>query len=197
MKLYLNKASPYARLVLVVAHEKALADRLELVWTDPWASDASLLAVTPLSRVPVLIAQDGQPLVESGCICEHLDTTGEGPALMPADAAARLTMLRKYGLGRGLIDVAFGAVIQKRYAAGADPMLIERWRAAVRRTAATLEKNETLRDSPDMGDLAVAVALSYVDFRLADIRWRETAPKLAAWLDGISQRPSMSATAPE
>src|SRR5688500_14141318 len=102
MKLYLNKASPYARLVLVVAHEKALAGRLELVWTDPWASDASLLAVTPLSMVPVLIARDGQPLVESGVICKYLDAVGDGPALVPADAAVRLTMLRKYGLGRGL-----------------------------------------------------------------------------------------------
>ena len=197
MKLYLNKASPYARLVLVVAHEKALAGRLKLVGTDPWSSDASLLAVTPLSRVPVLIARDGQPLVESGCICEYLDTVGDGPALIPGDAAARVTMLRKFGLGRGLIDVAFGAVIQKRYAAGADPMLIERWRAAVRRTAGALENDETLRALPDMGDLAVAVALSYVDFRLGDIHWREAAPKLAAWLDGISRRPSMVATAPD
>jgi hypothetical protein len=51
--------------------------------------------------------------------------------------------------------------------------------------------------APDMGDLAVAVALSYVDFRLSEIRWREAAPKLAAWLDGITARPSMAATAPE
>jgi glutathione S-transferase len=35
MKLYLNQTSPYARLVLVVAHEKELADRIECVWTDP------------------------------------------------------------------------------------------------------------------------------------------------------------------
>ena len=59
MKLYLNKASPYARLALVVAHEKGLANDLELQWVDPWALAAEFLAVAPLARVPVLVTDDG------------------------------------------------------------------------------------------------------------------------------------------
>lgn len=128
MKLFLNKAPPYARLVMVVAHEKQLTARIELVWTDPWASEEELLAATPLAKVPVLIADDGAPLVESACICDYLDRIGSAPVLMPWDAHARLPMLRKYGLGRGLMDVAFGAVIQERYGAGGDPVLLNRWR---------------------------------------------------------------------
>ena len=197
MKLYLNKASPYARLVLVVAHEKQLSQRIELVWTDPWASDERLLGMTPLAKVPVLVAEDGEPLVESVCICEYLDDIGAGPALLAGSGNERLQVLRKYGLGRGLIDVAFGAVIEQRYGGGSDSMLIQRWRGAVERTTAVLEKDSTLGLGPDLGDVTVAVALSYVDFRMSDIVWRTSAPRLGAWFEQIAARPSMRATAPE
>jgi glutathione S-transferase len=198
MKLYLNKASPYARLVQVVAHEKSLASQLELVWTDPWASEAQLLAVTSFSKVPVLIAEDGLPLVESACICDYLDERGAAPQLMPHSGGARLAVLRKLGLGRGLIDVAFGAVIQKRYAAAdARSILIERWRASVARAIQALDNDLTLSLAPDLGDLTIAVALSYVDFRMRDLEWHATAPRLSAWYERMSARTSMIATAPE
>ena len=202
MKLFLNKASPYARLVMVVAAEKRLSKRIELVWTDPWASEPALLEVTPFAKVPVLIAEDGKPIVESTCICDYLDGVGAGPALLPKTEKARLKVLRKYGLGRGLIDAAFGVVIEKRYHAGeAQPVLLTRWSAAVERAIAALEHNETLSpgetEAPDMGDLAIAVALSYMDLRLPAVAWREAAPGLAAWFERMASRPSMTSTAPQ
>lgn len=198
MKLYLNKASPYARLVQVVAHEKGLANELELVWTDPWASEEKLLAVTPFSKVPVLIAEDGLPLVESACICDYLDERGAGPQLMPGSGEPRLTALRKLGAGRGLIDVAFGAVIQKRFGGAAEKStLIERWRVSVARAIEALDNDGTLSFKPDLGDLAIAVALSYVEFRMSDLRWRARAPRLSGWYERVSARPSMMATVPE
>ena len=197
MRLYLNKASPYARLVLVVAHEKNLADRIELVWTDPWASEAALLAVTPFAKVPVLVAEEGDALVESTCICEYLDGIGSGPVLLPREGTARLVCLRKYGLGRNLIDAAFGAVIQKRYGAGADAFLEGRWRSAAARTVPWLECLPSPESEPDLGDLAIMVALSYLDFRMAELDWRVSAPLLAAWFGDASTRESMRSTAPE
>ena len=197
MKLYLNKASPYARLTMVVAHEKGLSARIEPVPIDPWASDEALLEVTPLAKVPALIAEDGEPLVESACICDYLDSVGSGPTLLPRDPAARLSTLRKYGLGRGLIDVAFGAVIEKRHASGSDGVLEQRWRAAVTRTISTLENLETLATQPDLGDLAIAVALGYLDFRMREIEWRQEAPRLNAWFQQLRGRESLRRTAPD
>lgn len=46
----------------------------------------------------------------------------------------------------------------------------------------------------DVGDISLACALAYLDFRLADVTWRERRPDLARWLDRINQRPSMVAT---
>lgn len=197
MRLYLNKASPYARLVLVVAHEKCVSDRIELVWTDPWASESALLDVTPFAKVPVLVAGDGQPLVESTCICEYLDAIGRGPSLLPREGTARIAWLRKYALGRGLIDAAFGAVIQKRYTDGANAFLETRWRSAARRAVAWLEGVAGPESEPDLGDLAIVVALSYLDFRMAELDWRAGAPRLSAWFEQASTRESMRLTAPQ
>jgi len=196
MQLYLNKASPYARLVLVVTYEKQLTDRVELVWTDPWASEPALLGVTPFAKVPVLIAEDDAPLVESACICDYLDSIGSAPRLLPASGAARLGTLRKCGLGRGLIDVAFGAVIQDRYAPAADNILYTRWSEAVRRAVAALENVPAPAAEPDLGDLTIAVGLSYLDFRMPQTSWRQSAPGLAKWFEHVSARESMTKTAP-
>jgi glutathione S-transferase len=201
MKLYLNKTSPYARLVMVVAHEKALAQQIECVWTDPWTSPAQLLQVNPLAKVPALVTDGGQTLTESGCICDYLDDIGSGRRLVPREQPARLPVLRKYGLGRGLTDAAFGVTIQRRFAApGGKPVLAERWLDALGRALSALEHDTTLAVSdtaPDLGDLALAVGLDYVGFRLPEADWRARAPRLVPWFAGMSARTAMQRTAPE
>jgi len=58
MKLYNNRPSPYGRKVLVVAHEKQLLDRIEVIQLDPWSDPPELVAATPLGKVPALITDD-------------------------------------------------------------------------------------------------------------------------------------------
>ncbi len=201
MKLFLNKTSPYARLVMVVIHEKRLADRVELQWIDPWTSPPELLAVNPAAKVPALLTDGGQPITDSACICAYLDDVGQGPRLLPAAAPDSVPALMKYGLGRGLIDTAFGVTIERRYAKpDAAAVLPARWLAAVERTIDVLEKDPALmraQEQPDIGDLAIAVGLAYVQFRLQEVRWRDSAQALAGWFDHMQARPSMRLTAPE
>jgi len=199
MRLYLNKTSPYARLTTVVAHEKKLKDRIELAWTDPWGDPADLLGVNPFSKVPALVTEDGQTILESTCICDYLDQIGEGPRLFPSWGPDRLPVLRKYGFGRGLIDAAFGVTIERRWS-GKDSALAGRWLRSLGRAIDALELDGALfgsREQPDMGDLAIAVGLSYTGFRLSEVRWRPVSPNLSKWYDRIAERPSMRQTEPE
>jgi glutathione S-transferase len=197
MKLYLNKASPYARLSLVVAHEKDLAGKTELVWVDPWALPEALLAVSPVGRVPVLVTDEGVAIPDSTAICDYLDAAGGGRALLPP-APRRAEVLGKCGLGRGLIELAFGVTIEKRFHPDAQP-LGERWVETLGRTAKHLESQAARlnADEPDLGDLCIAVGLSYTVFRVPQVEWRAACPKLAAWQARMEARPSMRATAPE
>ena len=112
-----------------------------------------------------------------------------------------IPVLMKYGLGRSLIDAAFGVTIERRYAhPQGTAILAERWLAAVERTIVALAQDADMpasRGQPDIGDLAIAVGLAYIDFRLQAVRWRESAPALAGWLDAIGERPSLRVTRPE
>ncbi len=200
MKLYLNKTSPYARLVLVTVHETGLIDRLETVWLEPWNDPPELLAVNPLAKVPALVTDAGDALIESSLICDHLVTLSRREHLLPSSLPARTDTLRRLGLGRACIDCAFGAVIERRFNNGADTPLSQRWQRALPRAAATLDALSAARSgqpSPDLGDLAVAVAFDYVDFRLPEVGWRANAPALAKWVDRVRARPSMQATRPQ
>ncbi len=198
MKLYLNKPSPYARLVMVVAHEKGLAERLDLEWTDPWVSPEILTRVNPFSRVPALVLDDGGVLVDSSCICDYLDGVGGGRALLPAELERRVKVLRKLGIAKTLTDAAFGSVIERRFnGAGSEPPLAARWLKAADTSLDVIERDESFSpstDTPDLGDLALGVALGYIDFRLKELEWRRKRARLGAWFERIKTRPSMQAT---
>jgi glutathione S-transferase len=191
MKLFYNPPSPYARKVLVTAHELGLVERLQLVVVDPWIDPPEFLAATPFARVPALVIGDGVTLTESTAICEYFARLTGVPAL--PDAAWLDTAVR-IGVAQGLMDAAFNIVIEGRrppetQSAG--------WRD--RLTRAITRAMKVVRTGAagfDAGDIALACALAYLDFRLTDIGWRQQRPDLAAWLDGVNQRPSMQATRP-
>ena len=199
MKLYLNKTSPYARLVLATAHEAGVASRVETIWLEPWDDNPQLLAVNPLSKVPALITDNGTTLIESALICDHLVTLSGADRLLPTQGVRRESVLERLGIGRAVIDCAFGSVIQRRFNDGADTGLSKRWLKAIPRAVAVLEKiatKRTLPPEPDLADVAITVALDYVDFRLPEIAWRKDAPALARAVDSVLTRPSMAATDP-
>jgi len=190
MKLYFNKPSPYARKVRVVAHEKSLMDRLELHEVDPWADPPELLAATPLGKVPALLTDDGTLLTESTAIGQFFDDIGHGPKLVPGEA---WRVMARVGLAQGLIDASFTIVIERRRQAAlqSTDWIARQFRAIER----SLPKVDIADRRFDLGDITLACALAYMDFRLPEIPWRASRPALALWLDQVSQRPSMLATA--
>lgn len=193
MKLYYNRPSPYGRVTLVVVHEKKLLDRVELIQADPWIDPPALIAVTPLSKVPALVTDDGVLITESMAICAYLDEVGPPPRLLGGE---RAPILSRLGLAQGIIDAAFITVIERRRPPELQwPDWIARQRRALERTLAVLAAPPASRF--DLGDVTLACGLAYMDFRLPEIPWRSSHPGLAEWIDRVKQRPSMEATKPQ
>ncbi len=189
MKLYFNKTSPYARKVRIVAHEKSPMDRIDLYEVDPWSDPPALLAATPIGKVPALITDDGTLLTESTEICLFLDDIGYGGKLV---AGERWRVMARAALAQGLIDAAFTMVIERRRpAAQQSDAWIARQRRVIERT---IPRVTTDSGRFDLGDIALACGLAYMDFRLPEIPWRANRPDLARWLDDVNQRPAMRAT---
>ena len=191
MKLYSNRPSPYGRKVLAVLHEKQLADGIEIIQVDPWTDPEELLQVTPIGKVPALLTEAGLLLTESTTISEYLDLIGPGPQLIGGD---RWEVLARVGIAQGLIDAAFGTVIERRRPSERQwPEWVGRLGRAIDRT---LSRTVPPANRFDLGDISLACGLAYIDFRLPEVAWRTRSPELGAWLDEVNQRPSMQATKP-
>jgi len=198
MELLLNKTSPYARLVLTVTHEIGLAERIRCIWIDPWNETARLAELNPLAKIPTLVTPDGNCLIESDYIVQYLISLAEDRRLIPADGEQYSKMLYRQGLARGMMDCAFSVTIRRRFDDPDNSLLTQRWLDALPRATAALEAAANTRPlgyEPDLGDLAIAVALSYCDLRIPELAWRTKAPVLAVQVDRLASRPSLLSTA--
>jgi glutathione S-transferase len=198
MKLRYSATSPFVRKVLVCAIELGLDKKIERQPTNPNDPASDLGKQNPLVKVPSLQLDDGSSLYDSPVICEYLDSLA-GNKFHPAGGQVRWTALRRQALADGIMDAGVlvrGEVL--RPAGEQSPGFIAKQKAKMTQSLDSLEAEaDKFGDGLDIGLIAVASALGYVDFRFAADNWRTKRPKLARWYDRFAQRPSMQATAPK
>lgn len=197
MKLFYSPTSPFVRKVLLCAAIRGIEGQIERVTSNPHVSPADLLAANPLSKIPCLITGDGEALFDSPVICEYLDSLGDAPPLFPQHGA-RWTALRLQALADGLMDAAVLARMeQQRIAEPERQAVIERQLGHIARCLAYLEEHRPTEAHLDIGAVALACALGYLDFRFASLAWRNTHPRLAHWLAATSaEMPGFAETTP-
>jgi glutathione S-transferase len=196
MKFSFSGASPYVRKAMIVAIIRGIDGQLTDLAMK--TADPALAALNPLAKIPTLVTDDGMALYDSPVICEYLDSIGSAPALFPAAGPARWKALQLQALGDGIMDAS-----QPRRREIALPQddgrreYIATQRGKVERAIAKLE-SETgeLGLLTTIGEITVACALGYLDFRYANEPWREAAPKLAAWYAKVLELPAMKRTMP-
>jgi glutathione S-transferase len=138
----------------------------------PWStfSDAEAIARhNPLRRVPTLLLDDGEALIESGAILDHLDErVGPARALIPRSGAARRHQLRICGLATGLADKAVSLVYERVLRAEPLPLWVARCEAQITDVLAVLEAERValastwwFGDTIGHADIAVACALRF------------------------------------
>jgi len=192
MKLIHSPTSPYSRKCRILILEKGLD--VENVTTIPFDDDEILHKANPLGKVPALMDGD-RALYDSPVICEYLDNI-KTPWLPARKAGWRQKTL--HALGDGIIDavLAFRMERIRPQEQWCDFWAMRQENATVR----SLQHLETITDelgSPwEFGNLAIACALGYVDFRASDMQWRDHMPKLAKWLEAFEKLDSWTETAP-
>jgi glutathione S-transferase len=201
MKLMYSPTSPYVRKVMILAIERGLDRKIEKLpqAASPMGGNKVLEKANPLGKVPALELDNGMTLFDSPVICEYLDSKHKGDKLFPASGARRWKALRLQAIGDGILDAALLA----RYETAMRPEKL-RWTdwldGQKRKLAQALDQLEKeakdLAGGLTIGQVTVACALGYLDFRFGDMNWRKGRPKLAAWYDKFSRRKSMQATIP-
>jgi glutathione S-transferase len=195
MILRQNKYSPFARKVLVFAHELGLRKRISLQETDP-QTDESLRSMNPLSKIPTLLLDDGRAVYDSRVICEYLLARGDAARVAaPADREP-WEVARDHALGDGLCDAAVALRGETlRRAAEQSARYIVRQQAAIDAGCDVLAAGvDLLADRVDIGVIAIGCALGYIDLRHPGLDWRAGRDALAEWFAAFSTRESMALT---
>lgn len=197
MKLHWSPKSPFVRKVMIVAHECALVDRIELIRSVAAMRrpNPALMADNPLNKIPTLRLDDGTVLYDSTVICEYFSDLSGQHGLFPRNGSERWSALRRNALGNGLLD----ALILWRNERERDQPSPELMAAFETKTRASLgQLHVDLSGAPmdrfDIGDISMGCALAYLDFRFGDLNWRQLQPTLATWFERFSARSSVQAT---
>jgi glutathione S-transferase len=196
MKLAYSPNSPYVRKCVACAIARGIDGQMEL-WTIGTTAP-ELAALNPLSKVPTLVLADGTVLYDSPVICEYLDSIGTAPPLFPTAGPARWKALQQEALGDGILDAT-----QPRRREVALPQdegrrdYVQTQQAKVRRALDTLEQQaRTLGALTTIGEITIACALGYLDFRYPHEPWRPGHPQLDAWYASVAALPPMARTMP-
>ena len=198
MELKYSPTSPFARKVLVVAHEVGVADGITLTRVDLRADRQTLEALNPLTKIPVLIADDGAVIYDSPVICEYLDTTHGAQRLLPAHGAQRWQIMTRVALADGMLDAAILVRTERlRAKEQQSPDWIDRQMSKVEAALDTFARSVPPNDKAlDMGDIALGCALGYLPLRLPELVGYPKRPALRALYDRLCERASFARTMP-
>jgi glutathione S-transferase len=196
IKLIFQTHSPYARKILVAAHELSLIDGIELSEhaAGSLRRDTTFMA-DPFGKCPLLICDDGLILFESVVICEYLDELHTGTSLIPSADPHRWLALRLQAIAQGIADagIALRCETEQHPPEGRRGATRDDQMEQLITWYTFLEREVDLSGRVNSGQIAVATALSWIEFHQLS-NFREGRPKLTHWFDTFVQRPSMQAT---
>lgn len=140
----------------------------------PWSTfgDADKLRpFNPLTRVPTLVLDDGDVLIESHAILDYLDgIVGPQRAMFPTTEPDRHRAIMVASLATGFADKAVSMFYEKRLHSEVSDTWVARCRTQIEATLAGLETGRAARtsrywmgDTIGHADIAVACALRFLN----------------------------------
>jgi glutathione S-transferase len=201
MKLTFSPASPFARKVRIAAIETGLIDRIEFTpaTVAPGQANEEYSKITPLKKLPVLILDNGDVILDSYVIVEYLDELAGGGKLIPASGPERWKVKSDHSLLQGMLD----SMLLCRYEGMVRPEPLrwkawsdDHWNRAWTGMARFESKPDVLSGPFNIAQIGLVCVLGYADFRFADCGWRKAYPKLDAFHQKMLERPSVKISVP-
>jgi len=166
----------------------------------PWSvfSDAhKIRPLNPLTRVPTLVLDDDDVLVDSHLIISHIeDIAPEGRSLWPATGPHRHRALKVAGLATGLADKGVSLFYEQALHNNVSPVWVERCRAQIAAALSVLEEDRAYRSSrywfgDEIGhaDIAVACAIRHTKEALPEVVAMQDYPSLRSHCDMLEGMP--------
>jgi glutathione S-transferase len=176
-------AAPFGRKVKIAAAALGLSDQLEVATANTLEPTDPLRQHNPLGKIPCLTTDDGTAIYDSRVIVEYLDHRAGGGKIIPQQPERRFPTLVLQALADAIQDAAILMIYEQRFrtADKHEPTWLQHQSGKIDRALIAIEQAPP-PGARDIGHIALACALGYLDLRL-DGRWRQSHPKLVAWLD--------------
>lgn len=202
MKLLGSTTSPFVRKIRVLLMEKQIP--FEFVLANAWDEATEVPQFNPLGKVPCLVLDNGENVFDSSTISSTIEDLYPINPMLPTDVWARARVRTLESVGDGVNDAGVAILLEKRFHEG--DMLSQPWvdrqLAKIDRSLAHLngwlavDSKEFLAGPFGLADVAVGVALFYLDFRYPEIAWRKQYAHVAAYAARLEVRPSFQQTKP-
>ena len=198
MKGYATPASPYARKVRMAQIETGQPDLIDWTMLTREQRAEQIPAINPLGKIPVVVMESGEALYDSPVICAWVDAQHGGRKLIPDTAPERWQVLRLEALGDGLGEavVAVGLELGKPEEERSQAVIARQGGKVMSALAALDKQAPAFRDQLSMGEIAVACAIGYMEYRNVAPGWRDDFRALAGWYNSLADRPSFAETLP-
>jgi len=160
--------SPFVRRVAIALRMYAMPYE-HRAWSV-FSQASEIAAYNPLKRVPTLVLDDGEVLIESAAILDWLDElAGPQKALIAQAGAERRQALKVCALASGLNDKAVSLVYERAVHGRETPLWVERCRSQIGGVLEALEADRAARPGPwwfgeriNHADIAVGCSLRFL-----------------------------------
>ena len=199
MKLVYSPPSPFVRKVTTLIYHANLNDSIELINVKTTALSVAeeARAAIPLGKTPVMILEDGKAIFDSRVITRYLDNFA-GSNIYPQDKIYDILTLE--ALADGIMESAVSITYESKLRPQNEqsPSWMEaQWSKVLHAVKALDDGQFKAMDSDmNMGQIAVACALGYLDFRHDARQWRSGHSNLASWNDKMIKLPALIKTIP-
>jgi glutathione S-transferase len=191
--------SPFVRRVGIALHLYGMAFEHR-----PWSvfgDAAAIAAISPATRVPVLVTDDGTALCDSAAILDYLDgLAGPGRALFPQAEPFRHRALRIAAMATALSDKAVSLFYERHLHAAPSPVWSARCAGQIAGLLAALEAERAAipgpwwaGTAPGHQDIAVACTLRHLAEAMPDMADLAALPALSAHAAAAEALPAFRA----
>ncbi|MEO3991461.1 glutathione S-transferase [Pseudocitrobacter cyperus] len=199
MKLIGSYTSPFVRKISVLLLEKGIP--FEFVNELPYNLENGVAQYNPLGKVPALMTDDGECWFDSPIIAEYIELLNVEPQMLPQEPLARLKVRQLEALADGIMDAGLVAVRElARPAAQQSEAECLRQREKISRSLDVLEahlkEGAINTDTLNLATIAIACAISYLNFRHIAPGWCVERPNLVKLVETLFQRESFARTEP-
>jgi len=201
MKLIGTYVSPYARRVAAALVSRAIPYEHEDL--NGYANPARARDLNPVGKVPVLVLDDGERLIDSSAILDFInELVGPKRALIPASGAARRAALRLSAISTTVCEQITARHFEKQRQCGSpQPELLERYGQQIigglKALDVASQSNGPIGTKPmDIATISAVVALEYTPRWYPELDRAAIAPALASVAATLADEPAFARTRP-